>query len=356
MKTIRCKPSLKITLKIISITFIAIGLLIYPTNIADGIRNGISLLGENIIPSLFPFIVLSSYVSGSNATDYIAHRLHKISYKIFSVNAYGFIAFIMGVIGGYPIGAKTTADFLLENKLSEKEARRVMLWCVNPGPAFVITAVGTYMAGSTLSGIILYLSCISSSLLIGLFHSFLCYSSKSEPGTAQIKTSPDKHLFIKAVADGSRSMLSICGWVLVFCGVSSITNAITDNKNVAIFLNSLSEVTLGCKTGIEAGLSLPLICAVLGFGGFAVTAQVSPYLEKCGVSLKAFVAWRLVNGALSAFICTQLTKLFPQAIPVFSQNVSSVSSDISYSLPAAIFLIMMCFVFVLEVDNRKKIC
>ncbi len=356
MKTEKLRQPLTVVVKIGVIFLFASGLLRYPTEIADGIRNGLLLLGENIIPSLFPFMVLSGYVRGSTATDFAANHLHKISNIFFRVNSYGLIAVIMGLLGGYPIGAKTTAEFLRDGKLSLKEAQRVMLWCVNPGPSFVITSVGTFMAGSYARGIIMYLSCVLTSLSIGFFYGILCRFAKVESQPAKTFPITDKHLFIKAVTDGSRGMLSICGWVLIFCGASSFADTVINSSALNLFIKCLSEVTLGCKTGIENNLSLPLICAILGFGGFAVIAQVTPYLEACQVKLKTFICWRIIYGAASAFYCSRLLYFFPQYSSAFACESSKINIGISYNLPVAAILILMCFVLVLEVDNHRKMC
>ncbi len=356
MKAEKLWQPLNVAIKIIVIIIFISGLLRYPTEIADGIRGGILLLGENIIPSLFPFMVLSGYVRGSSATDFAAKHLQKFSDAFFQVNSYGLIAVIMGLLGGYPIGAKTTAEFLRDGKLSLKEAQRVMLWCVNPGPAFVITAVGTFMAGSYARGVIMYASCVLTSISIGFFYGILCRFAKVKSQPAKAFPVTDNHLFIKAVTDGSRGMLSICGWVLIFCGGSSLADSVISSPSLNLFIKCLSEVTLGCKTGIENNLSLPLICAILGFGGFAVIAQVSPYLEACQVKLKTFVCWRIIYGAASAFYCSRLLCFFPQYSSAFAYESSEINIGISYNLPVAAILILMCLVLVLEVDNRRKMC
>ena len=92
---------------------------------------------------------------------------------IFRTNAYGIVPLILGILGGYPIGAKTIAEFYKEEKLSQNDAERLLYWCINPSPAFAISAVGTFMLGNTTSGFILYCSCILASLTLGFFCRYL---------------------------------------------------------------------------------------------------------------------------------------------------------------------------------------
>ena len=108
---------------------------------------------------------------------------------------------------------------------------------------------------------------------------------------------------------------------------------------------------------ISAHLPLPILSAVIGFGGFAVIAQISPYLSKCGVSVKQFVSWRAINSALSATICSVILQLFPQTVTVFSPSVTnSPAPALSNGISVAIILLLMLLVFIFEVDNKRKIC
>jgi hypothetical protein len=80
-----------------------------------------------------------------------------------------------------------TADLYKANRLTQNEAERLMLFTINSGPAFALTAVGTNMLGNTLSGVILYISTILTSLTIGFFCRFL--SDKKELDVNKIITS-----------------------------------------------------------------------------------------------------------------------------------------------------------------------
>lgn len=332
------------------------GLLIYPRYTSQGIRNGLTLLGENLIPSLFPFMVLSTYISQSPVTELASRLLNKPARKIWNINGNGLIAVILGLIGGYPVGAKTVAEFCEDGKISKNDAAKLMNWCVNPGPAFVITAVGTFMLNNTGSGIILYVSSILSTLCIGFFLRFWS-NAPTDTDRATEEKERGGNLLIRSVASGSEGMLSMCGWVLTFSAVAGLCDALISTEGLRLFIQAVAEVTTGCK--ISAGLSLPLpgISAVIGFGGFAVIAQVSPYLEKCGARIKQFICWRTVNAALNAFFCSQIVKFFPRSDTVFAPSaISSTNATFSHSVSAAVILLLMCLVLIFEVDNRRKIC
>ncbi len=356
MKRARELYPLRILPTLFGIGICIAGLLIYPSYTARGIKSGLLLLGENIIPSLFPFMVLSTYISQSSATEFVARLIDKPAVKIWNINGNGLIAVILGLIGGYPVGAKTVAEFYRDGKFSQQEASKLMNWCVNPGPAFVITAVGTFMLNNTVSGIILYASSILSSLCIGIFTRFFNNTEVLKKPTLSKKES-NSNLLIKSVAAGSEGMLSMCGWVLTFSAVASLTDAIISTEGLRLFLQCIAEVTTGCGICTQVPLPLPALSAVIGFGGFAVIAQVTPYLNKCGVSVKQFICWKAINGALSAFICSVILKFFPQSVAVSGSSYThSPIPALSNGIYVALILLLMCLVFIFEVDNKRKIC
>ncbi len=342
-------------LTLVIVSAIGVSLIIYPQNTADGIKNGFILLGNNLIPALFPFMVLSSYISDSSVARMISKLFEKPFKLIFKTSGYGVIPFILGCLGGYPVGAKTVCEFYESKKISQNDASRLLYWCINPSPAFLITAVGTFMLGNTKSGFLLYFSCLLSSVTIGFVCRFLS-NDEIHPIENTENNSKDS-IFVKSVSKGSEGMLAICGWVLTFCVLASLCDALNFPYSLSYIIKSVGEVTTGCKNAVSSGLSLPVIAGIGGFGGFAVICQCASYSSVCKIGMKYLICSRLINAALSGVYCSALLKLFPQC-----QNVSVIISTstatftLYHSITASIILITMCALLILEVDNRKKMC
>ena len=342
-------------LTLIIVSAIGVCLIIHPQNTVEGIKNGFILLGNNLIPALFPFMVLSSYISGSSIAQMISNLFEKPFKLIFKTSGYGVIPFILGCIGGYPVGAKTVCEFYESKKISQNDASRLLYWCINPSPAFLITAVGTFMLDNTKSGFILYFSCLLASITVGFFCRFLSSNEIYTIGN-QEKNLKD-NIFVKSVSKGSEGMLAICGWVLTFCVLASLCDALKLPYSLSYIIKSVGEVTTGCKNAISSGLSLPVIAGIGGFGGLAVICQCASYSSVCKVGMKYLICARLINAALSGIYCSALLKVFPQcenASVVISTN--SVTFTLYHSIGSAIILIIMCALLILEVDNRKKMC
>ena len=346
---------LKNILTLIIVSAIGVCLIIHPQNTMEGIKNGFLLLGNNLIPALFPFMVLSSYISRSSIAQMISKLFEKPFKLIFKTSGYGVLPFFLGCIGGYPVGAKTVCEFYESKKISQNDANRLLYWCINPSPAFLITAVGTFMLDNTKSGFLLYFSCLLSSLTVGFICRFLSSDEINPVETREEKSK--ESIFVKSVSKGSEGMLAICGWVLTFCVLASLCDAFKLPYSLSYIIKSVGEVTTGCKNAVSSGLSLPVIAGISGFGGFAVICQCASYSSICKVGMKYLLCSRLINAALSGIYCSALLKFFPQcenASVVISTN--AVTFTLYHSIGATIILIIMCALLILEVDNRKKMC
>lgn len=67
----------------------------------------------------------------------------------------GGYAFIMGIISGYPVGAKIVTEFRKNGNCSRAEAERLLSFTNNSGPLFIIGTIGVSMFGNTLIRIII---------------------------------------------------------------------------------------------------------------------------------------------------------------------------------------------------------
>ena len=340
----------KILCTFLLVTFI----LLNPKSASDGIKNGITLLLSTVIPSLFPFLVIASYIASSDSFRILSKFFKKFTFLIFKISPDGFIPVIMGLIGGYPIGAKITADLYKSGRLTQNEAERLMYFTVNSGPAFTITAVGLSMLNNYYSGLILYLSNVLTALTMGFLCRFLSDNTHNE---LQKTIKKDKsYAFINSVSSGSNAIINISAWVLTFACLSGIIESFNFNRNIELFLNSILEVTNGCKI-CSGKTSLPLISAILGFGGLSVICQVSPYFSACKVKFRNFLVSRILNASLCAFFTSGLLKIFPVAeetVIIYSHKTTAIG--ITYTMGATAILIIMCIFFILQVDNRKKEC
>ena len=121
---------------------IAICLVIFSKSNLTAATNGLTLWATCIVPSLFPFFVITNLLSQTKVVLFTGKLLDRIMRPLFNVPGIGGFAFVMGLISGYPVGAKVVADFR-ENKLVTKdEGERLLAFTNNSGPLFILSSVG----------------------------------------------------------------------------------------------------------------------------------------------------------------------------------------------------------------------
>ena len=127
----------------------------FPEESLEAAREGITLCLDVLIPSLFPFFVLSSLLIETGVAGLCARPLSRWMYPLFGVGGAGAAALVLGLIGGYPAGARTIAQLVERGECSREEARRLSRFCNNCGPAFFLGAVGMGVFGSKEVGFLL---------------------------------------------------------------------------------------------------------------------------------------------------------------------------------------------------------
>ena len=73
-------------------------------------RAGLRLCAELILPSLFPFFVLSALLAKLGLPALLGERLAPLGRRLFRVSGAGCTALLMGLLGGYPLGAAYIAE------------------------------------------------------------------------------------------------------------------------------------------------------------------------------------------------------------------------------------------------------
>ena len=155
-----------------------LALLGWPEAASGGVRGGLATCGGVIIPSLFPFFVLSAAVSELGIPQRLARRLAEPMSRLFGVSGAGASALVLGVLGGYPLGAASAADMAGRGVITPEECSRLLGFCNNSGPAFLVGAAGVGVFGSVRAGIALYACHVAAAVTAGvLMRGCLLYTS-----------------------------------------------------------------------------------------------------------------------------------------------------------------------------------
>ena len=148
------------------------GLLLWLLADAVGVRasveEALSLCAHSVVPALFPFLVVTSALLSLGFGELTAPWLAGLMEPLFRVPGAGSAALVLGLVGGYPIGAATAARLHQEGLVSREEGERLLTFCNNSNPVFLISVLGVGVFGSVRTGIWLWLIHVLSALLTGL--------------------------------------------------------------------------------------------------------------------------------------------------------------------------------------------
>lgn len=298
-------------------------------------------------------MVASSLAAFGDLPDFLKKLLNKPMKKLFSLPPEALTVVFLGMVGGYPVGAKTANAMLSSGKLTPSQAERLLLFCVNSGAGFAINALGSAMLSSREAGKIIFISGCIASLLLGFICSFL--PDKDEPFLTLTRPSvPFSKAVVDSVASSSSGMLAICGFVCVFSGISELVLSVPISENIKTAAVCILEVTSGCTIAVNL-FSLPVICAVTSFGGLCIHMQIFALCNNFRPDIKRFYLFRILHALLSAIVCRILLYFFPITTEVFL-TLSENAAPWSFSAPSAVSLLFLSALLILDLDTEKKIC
>lgn len=339
--------------------FILLLLVFSKSNLASS-KSGLLLWANSIVPSLLPFFVATELLSHTFVVSLLGRLLNNIMRPVFNVPGEGAFALIMGIISGYPIGAKIVCDLYKDRICTRVEAERLIAFTNNSGPLFIVGSVGVSMFGDTRTGILLLITHILASLTVGFLFGFWGLGKDSNNLGLGLKTCPQiartsslhkqqsnvnlsnlGEILGIVIMNSIKTILLIGGFVVLFSVIISILNqshmfvVLSEvlNPILNIFkidhhfstgiLTGLVELTNGIETISiihikEISQNIIIVSFLLGFGGICVLLQVLSIISKSGLSVKPYIIGKVLHGIFAALY----TFLFLNFGLFFNLNIS----------------------------------
>lgn len=277
---------------------LAMGVLILDAGTAvSGARTGIQLCLQTVIPSLFPFFVVSILLTGSIAGRAIP-ALHPLG-RLCGIPQGTEALLLTGLLGGYPVGAQAVTAAYRVGQLTKRDAQRMLGFCSNAGPAFLfgmlLPMFDNKEAVWILWGIHILSALLTAMLLPGKSSGSVCLRSGSGVSLPQ------------ALERAVKVMAGVCGWVVIF----RILIAVIQRWFLWLFprtgqiaIVGLLELSNGC---LEL-MSIPsqglrfLLCGVfIGLGGLCVTMQTVSVTGELGLGM--YLPGKILQAGFTAALC-----------------------------------------------------
>ena len=299
---------------IIITTFILYQVIVKKTIIYNSITYSLNIWVDNLVPTLFPFFVISDILINYNLTIYIPRTIKNIIKYLFNITDNMVTILILSIISGFPSNARNTRIMYDKGLITLDEANHILIFSHFSNPIFVLTTVGLFFLNDNKMGIIILISHYLSNFILGMI--FRNYFNHNVDSDIVLENNKDYfgNIFINAIKKSIDTILLICGILTLFLLLSSIvTNILNLNIYNNMIISGLLEITVGIQLLGKLEISIiykAVISSVfLAFGGLSVHMQVVSQITNTKINYKFFFIGRLFQMILSGII-TYLICLF----------------------------------------------
>lgn len=313
----------------------AIGMLILilDSNLAlQGARSGLELCIKTVIPSLFPFFVLSTVLSSALSEN--CSGLTRQIAGLLGIPPSATPLLIPAFLGGYPVGAKCVGDLFQRKQLTKTEAERLLAFSSNAGPSFLFGVVSVFFPDKKLVWFLWLLQIISAVLVAASFSGPVGTNIPTEP-----LTQPEPK---EVILSAAKAMALVCCWVILFrIVIFFLTRWFFWRLPVwmQVLVMGFLELTNGCCQLLQiADIRLRFVlCAVmLSFGGVCVLLQTASVTK--GLSLRYYICGKLLQTVfcflLSCAIAAEDGLIFLALVPLLIVILRKIQNK--YSNPRSV--------------------
>lgn len=349
--------------------FLVYGLLRYPTAMLASSAACVSLWLTKVFPSLFPFMAACGILLRIGAAERIGHLLRPFTKLLFGLDGIAAFPFFLGILSGYPMGAKITAQ-LYENKyISLEEVQHILVFSNNPGPLFLIGTIGVGFFGMPAFGYLLLAASFFGAVTTGILWRF---RRKKTPVSAHTRSyhpssvaSSLTEILSDSVADAINTILLIGGYLILFGALSeameqagifnSLSNACCilpiSTETLQGLCSGLLEMTNGAyllsRSSDALHLRLTITAFLVSFGGLSILGQTFGVLSAVPINKKDYFKGKLLNALFSSLFFWFFYPFFEQkaqkAVPVFSFfTETAFTLSFLWLFPSLFFLGVLC--------------
>lgn len=287
----------------------AAAVIIHPERYVKCCFTGFITWAECVLPSLFPFMVVTLIFVKTGIAERAALPLSRAADKLRFPPAAA-ACFVLSVCSGYPAGSRVVGEFCEKGAIRRSEAAKCAYLCSTSGPLFIIGSVGFKMFGDKSAGVKILLAHVLSVVAVSLIIALCGKKSASAPvrrasyGGNALYDAFYGAVTAVAVAGGFIAFFYVvaafCADFRLFYPLEAALNLVFDENISSAVCLGLIEATTGCIALAKVGgkLSVALAGFSVTFGGLSILLQQLSYLTKVGVNPLKFVGVKFIQGLL----------------------------------------------------------
>ncbi len=290
-------------------------ILIFPEESVQAASLGLNLWYEKMLPTLLPFSILSYILIHSGLLDGFAKALHRILKHVFPISSAGIYPLIAGLLFGFPMGSKISAELVKEEKMTREEGQRLFCVCNNISPMFI----GSFVLNDCLqrpdlrlpSYLILYAPLLILYMIQNRNQSFTSSiernikTDNSSNNLHKKATSMNFQIIDAGIMNGFETLAKLGGYIIMFAILAQMTMLLPiSNPIIKCLLVGFTEITNGvsytAKQTLEFELAYPMMMSYLAFGGLSGFAQTASMVKESQFSMIPYFFMKFF-GTIVAF-------------------------------------------------------
>ena len=293
---------------VLTLIFAFVISLFFSDEIAHSVKSGLSLAVNVVIPSIFPFIILSDALYSMLRFD-SSSMIGRAFEWLFGISRNAVYAFLLGAVCGFPLGVKCTSDLYHEGLISREEAERLIGFCNNTGPAFLISGVGMGLRKNASEGLALYSAMLLSAVLVGIFF------RKKASVAIHFQSKRTGFSLTKSIRSAGMNTITVSSYLVFFaCAVGLLRNILGESY---LYLSILPFIEIGSAASIlsktkllSSEASLMLSGLAVGFSGLSVHLQALSFISDSDIRTGKYFVMKTIQGILSSLLVLPISILF----------------------------------------------
>ena len=362
MTEIKKKRGKKVFVRALSLAaslFTLVFMLFYADLAIKHARGALFVIANTLIPSLFPFMVISDVLQRVGFVSLVGRLFSGPMRRLFGISGAGAGVMLLGMLCGFPIGAKCAVALYDAGEISSVECERLIALSGIPSAAFCVGTVGASLFGDVRVGAGLYAICVLSALTVGAIDSRLAKKSpRIRSKKAGYRTDFGINELTEAVSSSAVGVIKISGFVLFFSvllGVMSELPFIRKLGEEAVgILFSVFELTSGVAKAAavsDGTRALTIAAFALGWSSLSIHFQIMSVASGRGLGFSRYFLLKLAVGALSAALAFAWATLCP--ISINKSSGALLASGMPSQL-SAVILGVFCLSLIIAIAKKAK--
>ena len=358
----------------------AIILCLFAKETSQVAKNAIYLCLDIVIPSLFPFFVLSRiiipYITFFPCPKIIKRFIERVLYLPY----YTIFIILLGFISGYPSGAKMARDMLEEKLIDSRQASKLLPMANNSNPLFIVGTIGAGLFKSVKLGVFLLLihwvsgltaTIITGRLAFGKSHDNSARNGerhqeykKSNPTTISLPA-----LIAASIEEAAILCIKVSGYIVFFAVISELlsllgvfsllagfftllftgsSNTSVSSEFITAILRGLMEITTGAQAvnnlkSIQLNIQLAVVSIIFGFAGFSVHTQIMGIIKGTGCKYRVLFLGKLLHGIIAGILTFLTIGVMPITIQTSELQIIS-DTGLLWTRPVVILIMILSLI------------